>query len=127
MEIPEAMITTKQRQMIDEFAQQLSYQGLSFEQYMQYMGTDINGLRESIRPQALRAVQEELILSEIAKAEKLEVSEEDIEKEIADMAKMYSMEADKLKSLISEQEMAGMKEDLLKKKAEEFLAEAVKA
>ena len=49
------------------------------------------------------------------------------EKEIADMAKMYSMEADKLKSLISEQEMAGMKEDLLKKKAEEFLAEAVKA
>ena len=126
-EIPAPITETRAEMMIEDMARNLQYQGLSIEQYMQYMGTDINGLKESIRPQALRAVQEELILSEIAKAEKLEVSEEDIEKEIADMAKMYSMEADKLKSLISEQEMAGMKEDLLKKKAEEFLAEAVKA
>ena len=35
MDIPEAMIKTTQRQMMDEFAQRISGQGLSFEQYLQ--------------------------------------------------------------------------------------------
>ena len=33
MEIPEAMLTTQQKQMVDEFAQRLQMQGLSLEQY----------------------------------------------------------------------------------------------
>ena len=41
MEIPDAMIETQQRQMLDEFAQRIQMQGLSMEQYMQFTGLNL--------------------------------------------------------------------------------------
>ena len=38
MEIPEAMLETQQKQMLDEFAQRISMQGLTMEQYFQFTG-----------------------------------------------------------------------------------------
>ena len=38
MEIPQPMIETQKEQMMNEFAQQISYQGLSIEQYFQFSG-----------------------------------------------------------------------------------------
>ena len=38
MDIPEAMVSTTQRQMMDEFAQRIMSQGLSFDQYLQFTG-----------------------------------------------------------------------------------------
>lgn len=38
MEIPDAMLETQQRQMVEDFAQRLQMQGLSMEQYMQFTG-----------------------------------------------------------------------------------------
>ena len=35
IEIPEAMLTTEQRQMYDQFAQRITMQGIQMEQYMQ--------------------------------------------------------------------------------------------
>lgn len=125
--IPDVIVDTRADNMIEDMAQNLSYQGLSIEQYMQYMGLDLNGLRANVRPQALRAVQEDLILDEIAKNEKLEVSEEDFENQLADMAKMYNMEVEKIKSLISEPEIKNIKDGLRKQKAIQHLLDSVKA
>ena len=40
MEIPDAMLETQQRQMVEDFAQRLSMQGLTLEQYYQFTGLD---------------------------------------------------------------------------------------
>lgn len=125
--IPDAIIDTRADNMIEDMAQNLRYQGLSIEDYMKYMGTDLNGLRANIRPQALRNVQEELILDEIAKNEKMEVTEEDYEAELAEMGKMYNMDVEKIKELISEPEAKSIKDSLKNKKAVKYLLESVKA
>ena len=45
MEIPEAMIETQCENMINEFAQRIAQSGLSMEQYMQFSGMTIDGLK----------------------------------------------------------------------------------
>ena len=57
MDIPEPMINMQTNQMIREFAQNLQYQGLSVEQYMQFTGMTQQSLVEEIQPQALSALR----------------------------------------------------------------------
>ena len=51
MDLPEAMIETEARQMLDNFAQRLQQQGLTFEQYMQFTGMTVDKMTEEMRPQ----------------------------------------------------------------------------
>ena len=82
MDIPEAMVETQQRQMVDEFAQRITMQGLSMEQYFQFTGTSYQQMLENVKPQAEKRIQSRLVLEAIAEAEKIEVTDEDFEKEI---------------------------------------------
>ena len=107
-------------------ANNMRYQGLSMEQYLQMTGSTLASLKTSLRPQAERRVREELVLEAIAKAENLEVADEEFDEELGKMAAMYNMEADKLKELLGENEKAAMKEDMLKKKALDSLAKCAK-
>lgn len=126
MDIPEAMIKTTQRQMMDEFAQRVSSQGLSFEQYLQFTGMTEEQMLEQIRPQAELRIKSRLVLEAIVAAEKIEATEEDFEQEIAKMAEMYQMEADKAKELIGEAGKAEIMKDLAVTKAAEFVRDNAK-
>lgn len=126
MEIPEAMINTQVRRMMDDFAQRISSQGLSIEQYFQFTGLTAEKLAEQMQPQALKRIQSRLVLEAIVEAEKLEATDAEVEKEIADMAAAYKMEADKLKELIGENEKEQMKSDITVKAAVNLVVEAAK-
>lgn len=113
MELPQPMVDTQVRQMIDEFAGRMSQQGLSMEQYMQITGMDAAKLTEQMQPEAVRRIKTRLVLEAIAAEEKLEVSDERMDEEIENMAKMYQMEADKLKELLGDAEKEQMKKDIV--------------
>ena len=49
MDIPEAMIEEQVQQMTDEFAQRLSYQGLSMEQYLMFSGMDAQKFADDLK------------------------------------------------------------------------------
>ena len=112
MDIPEAMIETQQRQMIQEFAQNIQMQGLSIEQYFQFTGLTAETMMEQVKPQAEKRIKSRLVLEAVAKAENITVSDEDFDKEVAKMAEMYQMEADKVKESIGEEGKKQMMEDL---------------
>ena len=126
IELADAIIDTRAENMVEDMANNMRYQGLSMEQYLQMTGGTLASLKTSLRPQAERRVREELVLEAIAKAENLEVAEEEFDEELGKMAAMYNMEADKLKELLGENEKAAMKEDMLKKKALDSLAKCAK-
>ncbi len=121
MDIPDAMVETEQRQMIDEFAQRLQMQGLSMEQYMQFTGATPQALLEQTKPQALKRIQSRLVLEAVAKAENLAANEEEYEDEIKNMAEKYQMEADKVKELLGEKGKKQVLADMAITKAVEFL------
>lgn len=126
MEIPDAMLETQQRQMVDEFAQRIQSQGLSMEQYMQFTGLTPAAMLEQIKPQALKRIQSRLVLEAVAAAEKIEASDDEFEEEVKTMAEVYQMEADKVKELLGENGAKQVKEDICIRKAVEFVVENAK-
>lgn len=126
MEIPDAMLDTQQRQMLDEFAQRIQSQGLSMEQYMQFTGMTPAVMLEQIKPQALKRIQSRLVLEAVAAAEKMEVSDEEFEEEIKTMGEAYQLEPDKVKELLGESGAKQVREDIAIKKAVEFVVENAK-
>lgn len=126
MEIPDAMIETQQRQMVDEFAQRIQMQGISLEQYFQFTGLSAEKLMEQVKPQAEKRIQSRLVLEAIVNAEKIEASEEEFEEEIKKMAEAYQMEVDKVKEVLGENETKQIKKDLAIQKAVAFVTENAK-
>ena len=123
-DIPEAMIETQTRQMLDDFARRMQSQGLSMEQYFQFTGQSVDKMMEDMKPQALKRIQTRLVLEKIAEVENIQPTEEEVNEEISKMAEMYKMEADKLKDLIGENEMEQMKKDMAVQKAVTLVADA---
>ena len=121
MDIPEAMIETTQRQMMDEFAQRIQSQGLTMDQYKQFTGADETMLIEQIRPQAELRIKSRLILEAVVEAEKIEATDEDFNKEVERIAEMYKMEADKAADMIGEEGKKEILKDLAVTKAAEFI------
>ncbi|MDE5804239.1 MAG: trigger factor [Lachnospiraceae bacterium] len=126
MEIPDAMLETEQRQMVDEFAQRMQMQGLTMEQYMQFTGTNPQMLLEQAKPQALKRIQSRLVLEAVAKEENLAADDAEFEAEIKDMAEKYQMEPDKIKDMLGERGRKQVLEDLAIRKAVDFLVENAK-
>lgn len=126
MDIPDAMLETQQRQMVQEFAQRMQSQGISMDQYMQFTGTSTDMLMEQAKPQALKRIQSRLVLEAVVAAEKMEVSEEEFEEEVKTMGEVYQMEADKVKELLGEDGRKQVMGDLAIKKAVAFVVENAK-
>ena len=126
MEIPEPMLESQQKQMVDEFAQRITMQGLSMEQYLQMTGTNYQQMVERVKPQAEERIRSRLVLEAVAKAEKLDATEEEYEEELKTMAEVYQMDIDKVRDLMGEREKKGILQDLAVRKAAEFIAENAK-
>ena len=124
MEIPDPMVDTQVRQMVQEFSQRIQSQGLSLQQYMQFTGMTPESLTNELQPQALKRIQSRLVLEAVVAAENIETSDEDLEKELEKMAEMYQMEADKLKELVGEEEKKQIALDLAVQKAVELVVDA---
>lgn len=126
MDIPDAMVETEQRQIIEEFSQRMRMQGLTMEQYMQFTGMTPQALMDQTKPQALKRIQSRLVLEAVAKAEDLKASEEDYAAEIKDMSEKYQMEEDKIKEMLGEKGKKQVEEDLAIRKAVDFLVDNAK-
>ena len=126
MEVPEAMIETQQRQMVDDFAQRLQSQGLSMEQYFQFTGLTTAKMMEQVRPNAESKIKSRLVLEAVVKAENLVATEEDFDAEVAKMAESYQMEADKVKEMLGEAGKTQIMEDLAVAKAVDFVVDNAK-
>jgi len=123
MDIPEAMIDTQARQMMQEFSQRMQSQGLTMEQYFQFTGMTADKMMEEMKPQAVKRIETRLVLETIAKAENIVITDEKVDEELAKMAESYGMEVDKLKEYMGESEKEQMKADMAVQEAVTFLVD----
>lgn len=124
MEIPEPMVETTKEQMLNEFAQQISYQGLSIEQYFQFTGMSKDKFLETATPEAERRIKSRLVLEAVAKTEDIQVSDEELEEELKKMAETYQMDYDQLVDLVGDSEKEAIKLDIAVQKAVDFVTES---
>ena len=126
MELPEAMISYQQDKMVDNFGQQLMYQGMNLEQYLNMTGQTRDDMRDQVRPEAEKQIKKSLVVEAVANEQNFEITEEDKAAEIERMAKQYQMEVDKIKEIMGEEQMEALATDLKMQKAVEYIASKVK-
>ncbi|MBQ4171016.1 MAG: trigger factor [Ruminococcus sp.] len=117
-EIPEAMYDNQASDMVRDFDMRLRSQGMDLNTYMQYMGTDVNGLKVMYKDEAEKRVKLRLVLEAIAAQENIEVTEEVLDAEYGKMAEAYKMDVEKVKAAVPADSLT---EDLKVQKALELV------
>lgn len=116
VDVPDTMINDETDRMIDQFAEHISMQGISIEQFYQFTNSNKDALKEQYKEEALKRIKYRLIIEEIIKAEKIEVTDEEVEKEVEELAKKYNMTKEEVKKQYGEN-LDYIKYDLEVKKA----------
>ncbi len=124
MDVPDVMVDTQMRQMMEEFVRGVQAQGVTLEQYMQLTGMTQERMIEEMKPSARKRIESRLVLEAVAKAEDIQVSEEDVDKEIEDMAAAYKLELEKMKERIGERERKQIGVDIAVQRAVDLVVEA---
>ena len=121
VDIPEEMVEEEVDRLLHRFEEQIKMQGISLELYYQFAKTDEQALRSQLEKEGYNNVLYRLMLEEICKQEKFEVSEKDAEKEAEELAKKYQMKKDEFLMQFGGIDM--VKYDLEMRKTIEFLKE----
>ena len=117
MDVPEVMYENRIDQLMHDFESNVTRQGLTLEAYCGYLGTDVQGLRNTFRPTAEKSVRARLVLEQIVKEEHIEVSEEELNEEIGKIGEGYGLSAEKMIEIFRPEDRKMVKEDMLVQKA----------
>ena len=126
MDIPDAMVASQAEQMYEDFARRLQSQGIPIDMYLQYQGSTEAKFKEDIKPQALKQIQERLVLEAVAEKADIKISDEDFDAEVKKIADQYKMDVDKLKESMSDYEKDQLKKDMAVQKAVELVTDSAK-
>ena len=118
--VPTKLIDQEVNSMFEQFAGNLSRQGLSFELYEQFTGKGADELKAEMRSDAENKSKTSFVLGEIAEVEKVEVTDADINAEVKELATMYNMTEEGVRTRISVEDLRG---ELIIQKTVEFLKE----
>ena len=105
-EIPEVMFENEAHSMLHDYEHQLSSQGITLQQLMQYTGQNEEQIEARFRPQAEARVKTRLALEAVVKAENIVPTAEEIEAEYKSMADMYKVDIARVKEAIPEKNVA---------------------
>ena len=100
-ELPEALVKNESDLMLNEIEQNINQQGGRFEDYLASIKKTKEQLLMDLLPQAEKRVQSALLLREIAKAEKIEISASEIETKIAEIKEQYKGD-EKIQQMVKE-------------------------
>ena len=119
-EIPQAMYDERIEELVQDFQYRISQQGLKLEQYLQYMGRNMDQFKAQFAEQAEKQVKMRLAMEAIVAKEGITASDEEFDMEVQRIADAYKMEADKVRSIVNEE---AVKADLAVNKAIDFVKE----
>lgn len=126
MELPQPMVDTQAREMVENYARRLQSQGLNINDYMKYTGMTPEKLMEQMRPEAEKRIKTRLVLEKVVEAENVQVSDEKLDEQINEIAASYKLEGAKLKEMMGEREKEQIREDLKVQAAIDLLVEQAK-
>jgi len=119
VDLPPIMIENRMDEMIRNFENQLKYQMITLEDFLQYTGQTKEQLRESYRQSSVKQIKTTLALEAVAKKEDIAVSEEEISAEIDRLASIYQLDSKQK----ADMDVSLVSKDIAVKKARDFVLE----
>lgn len=123
VEVPESMVNSQLDRIIEDMKNNLAYQGLAIEDYFRYMGTTMEEFRKTRKADAESSVKTSLVLQEIIKAEKIEVTDEDINAKLEEVASRMGQPVEDVKKLYLKGQEEYLKNTILSEKVIKVLKE----
>jgi len=121
VDIPEEMVEEEVTRLLGRYEQQLQMQGISLDLYYQLTRTTEADLKAQLEKEGYKNVLYRLMLEEIAKLEKMEVTEEEANKQALELATKYDMAKDEFLKAFGGIEM--IQYDMEIRKVVDFLKE----
>ena len=126
VEAPEVMVENELDNMIYDMNQNLAAQGVTLQQYMDWMGKTIDQVKEEAKPEAIKRIKTRILLKNIIRIENLECTDEEVEELIKEFGEQYGMDVDQVKAMAGADTVKYFKEDAQTKKAIELLYDKAK-
>ncbi len=105
MDIPDTMVEYETDRTMENYESRMQGSGISFDQYLNMMGTNRTEFRRNVRADALRQIQNDLLLRAVADAEDIQVTGDEVEEHVKSLSEQYGMEADKIKAAIPQENL----------------------
>ena len=121
IEAPATMIADEMDRMIQELEQQMRYQGLNIQQYLQFTGSTLDDFRNEIKPEAEKRVATRIVLRSSGDVENVEVTDEDLDKELQRMSEAYNTDPENIKKMLGEENLAFFRKDIALTKVMDML------
>ncbi len=102
IDVPETMINDETDRMVEEFANNISMQGISIDQFYKYTNSNEDILKDKYKEEALKRIKYRLIIDEIKKKEKISVDDSEVDKKLDELAKKYNMTKEEVKKQYGE-------------------------
>ena len=96
--LPEPMVDHEIEHMVKDFEQNLQYQGLTLDRYLEILNMSMDDLKDQFRDNAVKSIKMNLAMEYVIKAENIEVTDEDVNAKIEELASVYGREADNFKN-----------------------------
>jgi trigger factor len=123
IDVPAVMIEDELDNMVREFEQQLSYQGMNMDMYLKYVHSDMANFRENMKPSAEHRVKSRVLLRSIAAQEGIEASEDEVNKELENVAKQYQMDVEDMKKMLNKSTLRLFGQDVVVQKTVDAMFE----
>ena len=121
IEAPATMVADEMDRMIQELEQQMRYQGLNIQQYLQFTGSTLDDFRNEIKPEAEKRVATRIVLRSIGDVENVEVTDENLDKELQRMSEAYNTDPENIKKMLGEENLAFFRKDIALTKVMDML------
>ncbi|RJR31133.1 trigger factor [Candidatus Parcubacteria bacterium] len=92
-DIPEVLINEETKKMVFELEENIKKQGIKFDDYLRHLKKKKEELLLDFAPQAIKRIKSALLLRELAKQNKIEVSGKEIDEEIKKVVQMYGADS----------------------------------
>ena len=123
-DVPPVMVENEIDNMIRRMEQQYEQQGFSLEMFLQITGQTMDSMRAQMKLQAVKNVEQSLVIGAIVALEDVEVTDADVEAELETMATMYDMDVEQIKTMIPDLSM--LKDDIKSKKTVDMMVDSAK-
>ena len=121
MEVPEIMYTTRADEMMENFSQRLSQQGITLQKYLEYSGMSEELLRKQQAEQAKLDVDSLLVTDAVAAKEGFSISNEEYEAYITKIAENSKMDPKELLGKVAPERRKEIEKEILRIKTFNFV------
>jgi trigger factor len=127
VEIPDALVEARARELWEQMLHSLSHQGINRETYLRITGRDEADIVAEGKPDAERALRREAVLAAIVEAEGIKPTEEEVMEAVERAAPSEGTSAKKLyERLKNAGRLEQLEDDLAQRKALDLVAESAK-